>query len=128
MDDTATALREAQEEVGLHPHQVEVVSHLVPYLLNVRTIMGSPELLGVPHLFQHNSQEHDAQRQDTWVLGWTWPFMSSVALDKPLPPHPEREGRCLNDFQTGCRGTLSVLRIAPLMFSLCVFFSSVHLF
>ncbi|XP_021076285.1 peroxisomal coenzyme A diphosphatase NUDT7 [Mus pahari] len=31
-DDTATALREAQEEVGLHPHQVEVVSHLVPYL------------------------------------------------------------------------------------------------
>lgn len=33
-DDTATALREAQEEVGLHPHQVEVVSHLVPYLIN----------------------------------------------------------------------------------------------
>lgn len=33
-DDTATALREAQEEVGLHPHQVEVVSHLVPYLLD----------------------------------------------------------------------------------------------
>ncbi|EDL92616.1 nudix (nucleoside diphosphate linked moiety X)-type motif 7 (predicted), isoform CRA_c [Rattus norvegicus] len=33
-DDTATALREAQEEVGLHPHQVEVVSHLVPYFIN----------------------------------------------------------------------------------------------
>ncbi|XP_031197368.1 peroxisomal coenzyme A diphosphatase NUDT7 [Mastomys coucha] len=32
-DDTATALREAQEEVGLDPHQVEVVSHLVPYLI-----------------------------------------------------------------------------------------------
>uniref|UniRef100_A0A1W2Q618 Nudix hydrolase 7 n=1 Tax=Rattus norvegicus TaxID=10116 RepID=A0A1W2Q618_RAT len=35
-DDTATALREAQEEVGLHPHQVEVVSHLVPYFINVK--------------------------------------------------------------------------------------------
>uniref|UniRef100_A0A8C6HM73 Nudix hydrolase 7 n=1 Tax=Mus spicilegus TaxID=10103 RepID=A0A8C6HM73_MUSSI len=45
-DDTATALREAQEEVGLHPHQVEVVSHLVPYVFDVRTGMGPPELSG----------------------------------------------------------------------------------
>ncbi|XP_055269059.1 peroxisomal coenzyme A diphosphatase NUDT7 [Moschus berezovskii] len=29
-DDVATALREAQEEVGLHPHQVEVVCCLMP--------------------------------------------------------------------------------------------------
>ncbi|XP_037672233.1 peroxisomal coenzyme A diphosphatase NUDT7 isoform X1 [Choloepus didactylus] len=35
-DEVATALREAQEEVGLHPHQVEVVCRLVPYLLDVR--------------------------------------------------------------------------------------------
>ncbi|XP_045746657.3 peroxisomal coenzyme A diphosphatase NUDT7 isoform X3 [Mirounga angustirostris] len=34
VDDVATALREAQEEVGLHPHQVEVVCCLVPYLLD----------------------------------------------------------------------------------------------
>lgn len=33
MDDVATALREAQEEVGLEPKQVEVVCHLVPHLL-----------------------------------------------------------------------------------------------
>lgn len=43
-DDTATALREAQEEVGLHPHQVEVVSHLVPYFINVRIRVGPPGL------------------------------------------------------------------------------------
>ncbi|XP_036765218.2 peroxisomal coenzyme A diphosphatase NUDT7 isoform X1 [Manis pentadactyla] len=35
-DDVATALREAQEEVGLHPHQVEVVCRLVPVVLDVR--------------------------------------------------------------------------------------------
>ncbi|XP_004058075.3 peroxisomal coenzyme A diphosphatase NUDT7 isoform X4 [Gorilla gorilla gorilla] len=34
MDDAATALREAQEEVGLHPHQVEVVCCLVPCLID----------------------------------------------------------------------------------------------
>ncbi|XP_078214518.1 peroxisomal coenzyme A diphosphatase NUDT7 isoform X2 [Callithrix jacchus] len=33
-DDAATALREAQEEVGLRPHQVEVVCCLVPCLLD----------------------------------------------------------------------------------------------
>ncbi|XP_032140407.1 peroxisomal coenzyme A diphosphatase NUDT7 isoform X2 [Sapajus apella] len=33
-DDVATALREAQEEVGLRPHQVEVVCCLVPCLLD----------------------------------------------------------------------------------------------
>ncbi|KAJ8785836.1 hypothetical protein J1605_006796 [Eschrichtius robustus] len=33
-DDVATALREAQEEVGLHPHQVEVVCRLVPVLFD----------------------------------------------------------------------------------------------
>lgn len=52
MDDTATALREAQEEVGLHPHQVEVVSHLVPYLIDVRTVMSPSELLGDSPLVQ----------------------------------------------------------------------------
>uniref|UniRef100_A0A8D1WS74 Nudix hydrolase 7 n=1 Tax=Sus scrofa TaxID=9823 RepID=A0A8D1WS74_PIG len=34
-DDMATALREAQEEVGLCPHQVEVVCRLVPLLIEV---------------------------------------------------------------------------------------------
>lgn len=38
-DDVATALREAQEEVGLCPHQVEVVCRLVPYLFDVRAGM-----------------------------------------------------------------------------------------
>ena len=35
VDDVATAVREAQEEVGLCPPQVEVVCRLVPYLLEV---------------------------------------------------------------------------------------------
>lgn len=35
-DDVATALREAQEEVGLRPHQVEVVCCLMPLPFDVR--------------------------------------------------------------------------------------------
>ncbi|XP_036044108.1 peroxisomal coenzyme A diphosphatase NUDT7 [Onychomys torridus] len=51
MDDTATALREAQEEVGLHPNQVEVVSHLVPYLLNNDALV-TPVVGFLDHDFQ----------------------------------------------------------------------------
>ncbi|XP_039744777.1 peroxisomal coenzyme A diphosphatase NUDT7 isoform X3 [Pteropus medius] len=41
VDDVATALRESQEEVGLCPHQVEVVCCLVPCLLvSVGTELG----------------------------------------------------------------------------------------
>lgn len=36
VDNVATALREAHEEVGLHPRQVEVVCRLVPQPLDVR--------------------------------------------------------------------------------------------
>ncbi|KAL1784047.1 peroxisomal coenzyme A diphosphatase NUDT7 isoform X1 [Sigmodon hispidus] len=50
-DDTATALREAQEEVGLHPHQVEVVSHLVAYLLNNDALV-TPVVGFLDHSFQ----------------------------------------------------------------------------
>ncbi|CAO2609834.1 Peroxisomal coenzyme A diphosphatase NUDT7, partial [Lemmus lemmus] len=51
IDDTATALREAQEEVGLHPHQVEVVSHLVPYLIDNDTLVN-PVVGFLDHNFQ----------------------------------------------------------------------------
>lgn len=51
MDDTATALREAQEEVGLHPHQVEVVSHLVPYLIDNDALI-TPVVGFLDHNFQ----------------------------------------------------------------------------
>lgn len=76
-DDTATALREAQEEVGLHPHQVDVVSHLVPYLLDVRTAMGPPGTLG-GSLF--------VQTQSPRAL-----CTQPGELDKPVLPHPERK-------------------------------------
>ncbi|KAF6078882.1 nudix hydrolase 7 [Phyllostomus discolor] len=36
VDDVATALREAEEEVGLRPQQVEVVCCLVPLVFDVR--------------------------------------------------------------------------------------------
>ncbi|XP_076989213.1 peroxisomal coenzyme A diphosphatase NUDT7 isoform X2 [Tamandua tetradactyla] len=42
MGDVATALREAQEEVGLQPHQVEVICCLVPYLLEPTQQANSP--------------------------------------------------------------------------------------
>ncbi|XP_021025877.1 peroxisomal coenzyme A diphosphatase NUDT7 [Mus caroli] len=50
-DDTATALREAQEEVGLHPHQVEVVSHLVPYIFDNDALV-TPVVGFLDHNFQ----------------------------------------------------------------------------
>ncbi|XP_022367522.1 peroxisomal coenzyme A diphosphatase NUDT7 isoform X1 [Enhydra lutris kenyoni] len=49
MDDVATALREAQEEIGLHPHQVETVCCLVPYLLDGNMAM-SAEVFGCQSL------------------------------------------------------------------------------
>ncbi|XP_045674706.1 peroxisomal coenzyme A diphosphatase NUDT7 isoform X1 [Phyllostomus hastatus] len=39
VDDVATALREAQEEVGLHPQQVEVVCCLVPHVFDTNTLI-----------------------------------------------------------------------------------------
>ncbi|XP_004704592.1 peroxisomal coenzyme A diphosphatase NUDT7 [Echinops telfairi] len=39
VDNIATALREAEEEVGLHPHQVEVVSCLVPAIVNENMLL-----------------------------------------------------------------------------------------
>nr|XP_021487770.1 peroxisomal coenzyme A diphosphatase NUDT7 [Meriones unguiculatus] len=57
-DDTATALREAQEEVGLQPHQVDVVSHLVPYLLD-KDVLVTPVVGFLDHNFrpQPNADE-----------------------------------------------------------------------
>ncbi|XP_047385077.1 peroxisomal coenzyme A diphosphatase NUDT7 isoform X1 [Sciurus carolinensis] len=51
LDDVGTALREAQEEVGLCPHQVEVVCRLVPYLLDKDTLV-TPVVGFVDHSFQ----------------------------------------------------------------------------
>ncbi|KAM8955284.1 peroxisomal coenzyme A diphosphatase NUDT7 [Lycaon pictus] len=51
VDDVATALREAQEEVGLHPHQVEVVCCLVPYLFDRDTLI-TPVVGFIDHNFQ----------------------------------------------------------------------------
>ncbi|KAM6176492.1 peroxisomal coenzyme A diphosphatase NUDT7 [Erethizon dorsatum] len=51
MDDVATALREAQEEVGLHPQQVEVVCHLVPCLFEEKKLI-TPVVGFIDHNFQ----------------------------------------------------------------------------
>uniref|UniRef100_A0A452SQ27 Peroxisomal coenzyme A diphosphatase NUDT7 n=1 Tax=Ursus americanus TaxID=9643 RepID=A0A452SQ27_URSAM len=51
VDEVATALREAQEEVGLHPHQVEVVCCLVPCLLDRDTLI-SPVVGFIDRTFQ----------------------------------------------------------------------------
>uniref|UniRef100_A0A8C3VMH4 Peroxisomal coenzyme A diphosphatase NUDT7 n=1 Tax=Catagonus wagneri TaxID=51154 RepID=A0A8C3VMH4_9CETA len=50
-DDVATALREAQEEVGLCPHQVEVVCRLVPLLIEGDTLV-TPVVGLIDHNFQ----------------------------------------------------------------------------
>ncbi|XP_003481832.1 peroxisomal coenzyme A diphosphatase NUDT7 isoform X1 [Sus scrofa] len=50
-DDMATALREAQEEVGLCPHQVEVVCRLVPLLIEGNALI-TPVVGFIDHNFQ----------------------------------------------------------------------------
>ncbi|XP_015992413.2 peroxisomal coenzyme A diphosphatase NUDT7 [Rousettus aegyptiacus] len=49
-NDVATALRESQEEVGLCPHQVEVVCCLVPFRMN--DILLTPVVGFIDHNFQ----------------------------------------------------------------------------
>ncbi|XP_007516696.1 peroxisomal coenzyme A diphosphatase NUDT7 [Erinaceus europaeus] len=51
VDDVATAIREAQEEVGLCPHQVEVVCRLVPQMIE-RDAMIIPVVGIIDHNFQ----------------------------------------------------------------------------
>ncbi|XP_004690221.1 PREDICTED: peroxisomal coenzyme A diphosphatase NUDT7 [Condylura cristata] len=51
VDDVATALREAQEEVGLCPQQVEVACHLVPYVIDKDTM-----IIPVVGFLDHNFQ------------------------------------------------------------------------
>lgn len=43
-DDSATALREAMEEIGLDPHLVKVVAKLQPFISQVVTVK--------PHRFE----------------------------------------------------------------------------
>lgn len=44
-DDSVTATREAEEEIGLHPSLVDVVAFLEPFLSQVSTCFhGSPPL------------------------------------------------------------------------------------
>lgn len=50
VDDVATALREAQEEVGLLPQQVEVVCCLVPYQFDKNTLI-TPVVGFIDHNF-----------------------------------------------------------------------------
>ncbi|XP_014701535.3 peroxisomal coenzyme A diphosphatase NUDT7 [Equus asinus] len=51
VDNVATALREAHEEVGLHPRQVEVVCRLMPQPLDKDTLL-TPVVGFIDHSFQ----------------------------------------------------------------------------
>ncbi|XP_048211034.1 peroxisomal coenzyme A diphosphatase NUDT7 [Perognathus longimembris pacificus] len=73
-DDTATALREAQEEVGLPPQQVEVACRLAPYLLDEDTAI-TPVVGFIDHSFQ--AQPNPDEVKDVFF----------VPLDYFLHPH-----------------------------------------
>ncbi|ELW62986.1 Peroxisomal coenzyme A diphosphatase NUDT7 [Tupaia chinensis] len=64
-DDIATALREAQEEVGLHPHQVEVVCRLVPYLYESSTLV-TPVVGFIDQNFQ--AQPNPSEVKDVFLV------------------------------------------------------------
>ncbi|XP_074142689.1 peroxisomal coenzyme A diphosphatase NUDT7 [Sminthopsis crassicaudata] len=57
-DDIATALREAREEIGLQPHQVEVVCRLVPHI-NKNGIMITPVVGFIDSSFQAQPNPHE---------------------------------------------------------------------
>ncbi|XP_076989212.1 peroxisomal coenzyme A diphosphatase NUDT7 isoform X1 [Tamandua tetradactyla] len=65
MGDVATALREAQEEVGLQPHQVEVICCLVPYLLERETLI-TPVVGFIDHNFE--AQPNPDEVKDVFVV------------------------------------------------------------
>ncbi|XP_069875553.1 peroxisomal coenzyme A diphosphatase NUDT7-like [Dipodomys merriami] len=73
-DDTATALREAQEEVGLRPQQVEVACRLAPYMLDKDTLI-TPVVGFIDHSFQ--AQPNPDEVKDVFF----------VPLDYFLHPH-----------------------------------------
>ncbi|XP_055992698.1 peroxisomal coenzyme A diphosphatase NUDT7 isoform X1 [Sorex fumeus] len=60
VDDVATALREAQEEVGLEPQRVDVVCRLVPHLLD-RDALIIPVVGFIDHNFQAQPNPEEVQ-------------------------------------------------------------------
>ncbi|XP_015351534.1 peroxisomal coenzyme A diphosphatase NUDT7 [Marmota marmota marmota] len=64
-DDIDTALREAQEEVGLRPQQVEVISRLVPYLFDKDTLV-TPVVGFIDHNFQ--AQPNPDEVKDVFLV------------------------------------------------------------
>lgn len=65
VDDVATALREAQEEVGLDPHQVEVVCRLVPVLDEKKNLI-TPVVGFIDHDFQ--AQPNPDEVKDVFLV------------------------------------------------------------
>ncbi|XP_023082668.1 peroxisomal coenzyme A diphosphatase NUDT7 isoform X1 [Piliocolobus tephrosceles] len=65
VDDAATALREAQEEVGLRPHQVEVVCCLVPWLIDTDALV-TPFVGLIDHNFQ--AQPNPAEVKNVFLV------------------------------------------------------------
>ncbi|XP_004584261.2 peroxisomal coenzyme A diphosphatase NUDT7 [Ochotona princeps] len=64
-NDAATALREAQEEVGLQPHQVEVICCLLPQPLQ-NNIWVTPVVGFIGHNFQ--AQPNPSEVQDVFLV------------------------------------------------------------
>ncbi|XP_023564903.1 peroxisomal coenzyme A diphosphatase NUDT7 isoform X2 [Octodon degus] len=64
-DDVATALREAQEEVGLLPHQVEVICCLVPSLIEKKNLV-TPVVGFVDHNFE--AQPNPDEVKDVFLV------------------------------------------------------------
>ncbi|XP_012496985.1 PREDICTED: peroxisomal coenzyme A diphosphatase NUDT7 [Propithecus coquereli] len=80
VDDVATALREAQEEVGLRPHQVEVICRLVPCLFDKYTLV-TPVVGFINHNFKAQPNPDEVKR------------VFLVPLDYFLHPRVYRQNR-----------------------------------
>ncbi|XP_053464790.1 peroxisomal coenzyme A diphosphatase NUDT7 isoform X2 [Nycticebus coucang] len=77
-DDIATALREAQEEVGLRPEQVEVVCRLVPCVYEKYSLV-TPVVGFIDHNFQAQPNPDEVKQ------------VFLVSLDYFLHPHVYRQ-------------------------------------
>ncbi|EHB07527.1 Peroxisomal coenzyme A diphosphatase NUDT7, partial [Heterocephalus glaber] len=65
VDDVATALREAREEVGLQPHQVEVICRLVPCLFEKKKLV-TPVVGFIDHNFE--AQPNPDEVKDVFLV------------------------------------------------------------
>lgn len=81
-----TALREAQEEIGLSPHDVEIIGELPP-LLTVTNFEIHPVIGIVPYTYPYQPSPSEVQKIFTIPLEWLADPLN-FHIEERVLPHP----------------------------------------